>query len=79
MSFIVAGIIVHFHIDHFVLIVVAVAAIIGITDTIAFLIALLLHALVFRAPILEPYFHLRIKNKQTTKNVSLVKHVSDRN
>lgn len=59
---IIAGTVVHFHVDELVVVLVA-AAVVHVTlgAGAAALLVLLLHAFVLGATILEPHFHLRLR------------------
>lgn len=59
---IIAGTVVHFHVDELVVVLVA-AAVVHVTlgAGAAALLVLLLHTLVLGATILEPHFHLRLR------------------
>lgn len=61
---IIAATIVHFHVDELVIVLVAAAVVHVPLRAGASLLVLLLHALVLGAPVLEPDFHLRLREVQ---------------
>lgn len=58
---IIASTIVHFHVDELVIVLIAAAVVHVPLRSGASLLVLLLHALVLGAPVLEPDFHLRLR------------------
>lgn len=72
---IIARTFVHFHVDHFVFVIVAMAIIVARLTAFALCIILLLHTLVFCSSILEPNFNLHSRKKEEKRHKPKLKSI----